>query len=210
MARRYRRRYYKKPQYTTSGSIGHLAKQAYRGVKFLKQIVNAEKKFFDTDLSSTMTNTGTVVALNDIVAGDDAHNRNGNSIKLHHLYIRANVEQVSAANNYCRIILVQDTANQGTAPAVLDVLTSEDTYSMTNLDNVKRFRILMDKVFNFNTLGNLTHHFTCYKRLGFHIRFDGTGAGTYLQNSLFLIYLDENSTNHVNIRGDVRLVFYDN
>jgi len=45
------------------------------------------------------------------------------------------------------MLIFMDTANQGTTPAVTDVLASADPNDVTNPDNVKRFWILYDRLF---------------------------------------------------------------
>lgn len=210
MARYYRRSYRsRKPKYTTYGSAKFLARKAYSGVKFLKSIVNAEKKFFDTLVSGSLTNAGTVNVLNAISAGDDAMNRNGNSIKLIHLYCRMTFEQIIDTKNFVRIIIFSDLANQGIAPSTTDVLTVADVDSMTNLDNVARFQILFDKCYGLSN-AYPTVSKRVYQRLGFHIKFDGTASGDWQKNSLFVLMLDSNTTSHAVSNSTFRIAYYDN
>lgn len=208
--RRYSRKKYK-PKYTTVGSVKHLASQAWKGVKFLKSVVNAEKHFHDTSLSGQTTNAGAVFLLNQIAAGDDAINRTGNSIKLIDLYMHLNIEQAAAeSKNFVRVVICQDTANQSAVPSVTDILQSASATSMINFDNAKRFKILYSKVIGLSYPDKAVISLNAYRRLGFHIKFSGTADTTYLQNSLFILLIDENNTNHADYSGTIRIKWYDN
>lgn len=193
-------------------SYSKMAYQAYRGYKLIKGLVNVEKKLFTNNaFSATPDNTGVVTVLNTITAGDDANQRNGNSILAKYMTTRFYVTQnASATNTVLRCIIVQDLQNQGATPAVTDILQAAAATSPMNNDNVERFWILYDKMITLSTGGNTMIPITNYKALNFHCKYTGTASTTFSMNAICMLLISNEVTNTPAVTGYWRLAFYDN
>jgi len=89
-------------------------------------VVNVEKHLFDQSVSITSANAGFINCLSFIAAGDDYNNRQGNTCKMNYITIPAGrVIQNGGDSNQVRMLIFMDTANQGTTPAVTDVLAMQ-------------------------------------------------------------------------------------
>jgi len=142
-----------------------------KSVKFLKSVVNVEKHLFDQSVSITSANAGFINCLSFIAAGDDYNNRQGNTCKMNYITIPAGrVIQNGGDSNQVRMLIFMDTANQGTTPAVTDVLASADPNDVTNPDNVKRFWILYDRLFILSA-NTPARQIKCFKWNKVHLRF---------------------------------------
>lgn len=138
--------------YNKKYSVGDIAAKAYRGVKYIKSLINVEKKFLDSSGNGTCAAAGTIFNLTNLAQGDDYNNRDGNSILLQSLLLRANLSGTTAdtAGDIIRIILFRDNDQRGTDPAAADLLEnvgsgSAITLSPLNHNVNQRFSVLMDK-----------------------------------------------------------------
>lgn len=223
-----RRRTFKKrsfkPKMTTASAGMFLAKKAYRMALKVAGVVNAEKKWYDNDISNTPNSSGIVNLITNIGQGDGASTRDGNSIAiksyLNNIYLLWNT--AGAVTTSCRaIIFIDKNDNNGSIPAVTDVLKSATVWSPLNLTNSTRFKILYDKRFSrdlqVNTIydsffhkffnkkdysGNPTvqHHCTWY---------DDTGSHTN-EGHLYSLLVSSESANLPTLDMHHRIRFYDN
>lgn len=133
------------------------ASLAYDGVGALTGF-NTEKKYFDVQGSSILTNgylnAGSGVQLTGITAGTAGDQRTGISVKLTDFQVRLSVTPVVAptGNSYTRIILLFDREGNvvpNTPPAITDVLQDTSTalnrlLTPLNVTNFGRFQIMKD------------------------------------------------------------------
>lgn len=108
-----------------------------------------EKKYFDvTATGKEMSTSISVVDLNKTAQGDDDINRDGRKITMQSILFRATLKTkvTTGVPQTVRIIIVYDKQSNGTALAGTDVLEAGNLYSPLNMDNNKRFVILMDKL----------------------------------------------------------------
>ena len=181
-------------------------------VNFMKGMINAEIKRFDTTASVTPTATPGIVLLSDIAAGDDVGNRDGNSILAK--YNTGTVQMsIAAASTLVegRVLFFIDTQNNGSAPAAADILEAPtNVLSPLNRDNTQRFTILNDIHITLSNTGDKISTQKYYKKLGFHMRYTGTSTGTNNKNSLYVLYMSTDNTNPPTINIYNRLAYYDN
>lgn len=148
--RRPRRRYSrKKPESTGMW----LAKQAWKGVKLLKDVVNTEYKRDDVFIASNYDYTGTIYSpCTNISQGTAETQRIGSSLKLQNLVFRCELTRNGADANI-RLIWFWDDQNQITSS--IDLLqaagTVYSTVSPKNYSNRFRTKILMDRNYNLTT-----------------------------------------------------------
>jgi len=203
--RRYRKRYHR------GMSVSQAAHLALRGVKFIKGIVNAEKKKFTQSISQTPNNTGTVVNLCNIAAGDDASQRDGNSILLKYIdYKLTATINASATSTTIRQLIFIDKSNQNSNPSVTDVLENASQVGQLNVDNVARFWILSDKMYTVTITGDQSCNDHIYIPCDFHVKYNGTASGNTLTNTVYLLLISNEATNTPTITGYTRLAWYDN
>lgn len=214
------RRGYKK-NYKKGGwrnmKLGTLARKAYAGVKMLKGIVNAEKKTYDKSFNTTSSSTGVISRLSDVPQGDDYNGREGRSIlaKSHQMYGSINVNTSSTTPTVFRVIVFRDTVQDGSnAPVVSDILASGSVYDIRNPDPVmmKRFIILVDKVFNLSPDTRESAVIARYTKLSHHIKYAGTGQTDADQGegSIWCITISNQATNTPTMIWTSRLRYYDN
>ena len=92
MPRKYARR--KRRRQSTFQKVRNVAStayKAYRVAKWVKSLVNVEKKFLDSTLDTNVDTTGNVKHLNAIGAGTGYNARTGNSIKAYSLNVAGTI-----------------------------------------------------------------------------------------------------------------------
>lgn len=164
----------------------------------------APGEFKSIDLSSsadTIDTTGSVTLLNGCARGNDINQREGREITMKSIQIRGAVSANAQATNdqWARVMIVYDRQTNGTAPAVTDVISSSGICGMRNLENRKRFKILMDRtyVINANYTGAATiysacnnHHFLeYYRKLDHPVVFNSGSAGAVSDISTGSLYM---------------------
>lgn len=206
------RRYVRKPQ-STGQMMNYVqyVPQLMRSVKMLKGLVNAERKYVDTGDTPTITNTGTITLLNAIAQGDDVNNRDGNSILCPYIRHRGVVKiNSSATATAVRMLIVMDTANQGSTPAVTDVLQSANVTAYINVDNTKRFWILFDQLYHLDINGNRQILVDKTIPIKQHLRYSGSSSTNVLQNAIYSIHISDEATNTPTGNMTTRVTWYDN
>lgn len=201
-----KKRYYRK---------GHLnVGKIVSDVKYLKDVVNVERKTFDTNVATAFSSTVTTQCLNLIAQGNDYNNRQGNSIKASGLSYNIYINKANATNAYdrCRLILFIDKKGEGATPAITDLLESNSFYSLKNHTNRDRFKIIKDMRFSLDNSNNLSRTLKGFIRLKQHIKYQNTtGAiGSTDTNQIWLFYLSDNAANGPVTAMNFRLRFIDN
>lgn len=209
------RKKYKKGFYKRAKIYGRAANQLYKDVKYLKSIVNVEKKFIDSTVSAqNITNTGALSLLNGVTTGDSMSTRDGQSIKCISILFSGKMRLTSVANvMQVRLIIFRDMQANGAAPAATDLLVSASVTSALNLSNGKRFSVLYDRRFTLEPNGDQGAFAHFFRKLNFHTRFNTGTAGTIADiqtNSLYLLYLSDEATNYPLLTSDCRVRFIDN
>lgn len=213
-----RRQKRSKPWYAKKYSALQLAGKAVAGVRYIKRIINVEKKKFD--LTQTLQTTNEYVAhLTAIPQGDTAASRDGNSILLQYVTIRGRLylNASSSLTNH-RIVVIKDNQQvSDTAPAVADLLegTAGADFTIANmeLDNVGRFTKLYDQVHQLQEQysgSSRQKNFIINIPINKHVRYNGA-AGTDIQKGgLYIMVMDDQATYHSSVTFNSRVVFTDN
>lgn len=124
--------------------------KAYKIATKIAKLVNVEVKHLDTTVSGGFNSTGIVNSLNTMAQGDTNITRNGDSIKALSIHGKGFLS-VGSDDSIVRVMLVLDKQCRGAAPAVTDILESASVTAHQNLDNLRRFKILDDKLFRVET-----------------------------------------------------------
>lgn len=200
-----------KAWYQKRYSVGQLAAKAYKAAKYVASVVNVERKFFDvTNTGLSPSTVGSVYPLSQIGVGDTFNTREGNSIKALNEYIQLSAQLNTAAEaTFLRCILFMDNENNGSTPAVADVLESVGYLSPINHVNGTRFTILRDCRIILTKTGN-AKEYKIYKKLGSHIKWSGSNGTDTKEGHLYLLLLSDQATDTPSVNFLARMRFIDN
>lgn len=192
-------------------TLSQAAYGAMRGLNMVKGIINSEKKRYDLTHSFSISTTPTFTLLSGLAEGDDVANRIGNSILAKYLtfdyYVSMNG---SASRSTVRVLVFADTQNNGTTPAVADLLIGSNLTSPINPDNTQRFTVLFDDHIDLSQNGDGIRTIKHYIPLNFHIRYTASGGTAVTKNNIYMMVVSNEATNTPAFVGDSRLVYYDN
>lgn len=220
--RGYRKRSYRKrpyarsrrmPWYNKKYSVGEIASSAWKGVRYLKTLVNSE--MYKKDNASSITPdsaSGSVVHLSDIAQGDGDDQRSGLSVFARSLWLQIiSTIHTTADNTNYRVMVVCDTQQVGDGtPTVATILDGVGINTPLNSATVGRFSVLYDKVYNLADAIMVTRIHRIYLPLSKHIRYNGS-AGTDIQkNGIYLVAVSSEATNTPTLNYNSRLSYRDN
>lgn len=189
--------------------------------KFEKQVkINQEEwKYIDVGAATT-AGAGAVALLNGCAPGDGSSNRDGRQITIQSIQMKIRGEQdpsAAAANGttVVRFMIFIDNQANALAPAVGDVLDTTSAGvadALRNLNNRKRFKILMDRRYVVSLLGDGGFADDFYmKRDGLcKTTFNAGTAGTVADittGSVYLLYGSDTAVAPPPIVYNVRLRF---
>lgn len=206
--RRYaKRKGYNAPSYNT-------AAKALSTALAVKKLLNVEYKHYDQAGTAAPPTAGQVILFdNGMLQGDSTTQREGNSILVKSLQFKGRF--ISTVNaQQVRVLMVQDTDNQGAAPAVTDILSAADPNAFYNvIDYPGRFRILGDKTVNLSgAVGPSIREINMYHKGGFHIKYNGaTGAVTdRRKNAVYILWISTGSSTLPTTQNYRRMRWIDN
>lgn len=207
-----RKRYGKKKAwYSKKYSALQIAKQAWKAAKYVKSLVNVEYKYFDVlNTSLSPSTTGAIYPLTQIADGDTYNTRDGNSIKAVSIFQRMSYQLNSSSDaTFLRYILFMDNENQGSTPALTDVLESLGYLSPLNHVNGTRFTVIRDKVLVLDKTFN-AKQMKVFVKCNNHIKWSGTNATDMKEGHIFMLLLSDEATNFPIVNVLSRLRFIDN
>lgn len=199
--RRYRRRRYRRKPPTRGQIYGSAARQLYKDVNKLKNMINVEYKYHDYQSSNSLTTTPIVNAINLVNEGDTAQTHDGSMFRIKSLQIQGNCSlNTSVANpNKVRIAVVLDTdaAASTVVPTYSEIYdsTGQQINALRNLENRSRFVILKQWDFILNPNGNEGKVVKYFRKLDLKVQIIGTATEANLKkNGLYLVMLSDNTT----------------
>jgi hypothetical protein len=115
-----------------------------------------ELKYNDASFAADATTTGSVVALNQMAAGDTALLRDGNKILMKSIQLKYTVECEAVTQNVvARFMIVYDRQTNVTNPTIATAgtgpLDSISPVSLRQVATTSRFKVLYDKVVVLNS-----------------------------------------------------------
>jgi len=171
-----------------------------------KNIFQHEKKFLDSNLGGTalyaLAGTATITLISGIIQGTDENTRIGRQVNWKSLFIRGVVrsQNTTVGQGAIRTMLIIDqevgqVAGAGTTFLITDFLNVDTLYSTNNLNNRKRFKIIMDEVVPLSgctvSTGNPTsQEINRYTKLNTTSEFNQLVAGNitdYTKNAFYLV-----------------------
>lgn len=192
-----------------------LASKAWSAVKYMKGMINCEKKYHDvTWLSNNFTYNGDILCLSYIGQGDDNNNRAGNSILLRSIYLNGQFISPAGYQRFIRLIIFMDKQNQGIDPTASNVLANMGSVlaptGPLNIDRAPRYQVLMDLKISLDDAKGLTYQFSRYINLQTHLKFTGPATTDIFTNAIYGIVCSDSTTNVPDMNLAVRLGYYDN
>lgn len=190
------------------------ARQMWRDIKFLKSVINVEKKYSDITFNTTVGTTPNVQTLNALAQGTSAITRTGQSVKFVSNFIRFYITQNGAATTtQVRLIMFMDRQPNSAGPGTTSLLAdSTNILSPLQIGNSKRFRVMFDRLIRLDT-NKLNAEVKLYRKLRFHTEFNTGNAGTIADittNSLYVMMIADQNTNQPTISFWSRVRFIDN
>jgi len=227
-------------QYTMLPAVsipGARAPLATRGFRARYGSAKGELKLFETivGLSDIPTLGAVVSTLFVPIQGSDYTNRIGRKVRVKSIGMRffscLNASQQAAADlginrnvfaraQSQRVMLVYDTQPNGVTSNPTDILTSQTTIAMNNLNNRDRYRVLCDKVISFDpyhvvtdatpvittaTFNKCQQYWTFWKRCNKEVIFgSSTGAIADVITGAFLLLSVASETTTGNVGNSLR------
>lgn len=216
---RRRRRKKQVSWYNKKYSTKDLALKALSAAKYLKKIINVERKNVDTTITiSSLVNVWQVFSLTDVAQGLTEQDRTGLSIKLTSYSIRCFFSNISTTvSKALRVMVVQDLSDANSAaPIAADILDAAHFQLLAHRNiasPVKSYRMLHDqnvvigpesgsnaqRIINFDDANNQ------------HVKFGGAGATTYQTGAIFIFFWGNDTTvNDLTVKVSSRLRYVDN
>lgn len=208
--RRYRSRRYKRKPIT----YGQIGSKIWRDVRWLKSVINVEKKYLDITFNNTISETENFQLLNGMQTGDTSSTREGQSIKCVVSFCRFYMTMNSSATTtQIRIMIFIDTQPNATTATSAELLASTtNILSPLTIGYGSRFKILCDKIFRLDT-NKLNLEYKMYKKLGFHTKYNSSNNGTIAditKNAFYIMMVSDQATNTPTVSFWHRLRFIDN
>lgn len=204
----------------TAAKWAGYAIKAYRTAKWIKGLINVEKKFYDFSQSATQSATATVLNLSNIGEGNDYNQRDGNSILVQSIQGRFILQMhPSATQTLFRCIIFRDNDQRGTDPTVADLLesTSNPLYFTSPLLHYvsRRFTIFHDWSFVLDSAKATTKEWKYFKRFThgqYHIKYSSTtGAdASNWEGALYMMIFSSENTNQPTFTVYHRMRYTDN
>lgn len=216
--KRYRRRSYRKRYSRRAsrwGTYKAAGMQLWRDVKWLKSVINVEKKYIDyTVTAQNMTNTGAIPLINGLSLGDTATTRDGQSVKFISITYKGDISMSnSAETSFARVAFVLDRQSNAQSPSITNIWQSASPTALRVIGTGYRFRVIRDMQFALSNGGRESVYFERTIKLRFHTRFNTGNAGDVtdiVTNALYLVYLSDQATNYPVINMNIRIKFIDN
>lgn len=218
MAKYYKKKSYRKKSpswYNKKYSTMQLAAKAWRGVKYIKGLVNSEMYHTIQNGSGLLSNAAspTVLNITAIAQGDTNTTRTGNSILLRNIAIRMEfINNTLTTATLYRIMLVQDnqTVADETTLAVTDILESASTLSFISTTTTGRFKILKNWYFSTDSVSKVSKTISSYNSMMHHVRYNGTASTDVQKGAIFLVAFSDDGTNKPLFSYNIKTSYHDN
>lgn len=216
VSKRFGKKVYKgvfKKKYT----IADMAMKAWNGVKYMKELINSERKLYTKNITVANTDySGTVYHLSDMTQGDTTSQREGRSVLLNYISIRGNLARVTG-DSIIRVVVFQDTQQQGYTPSADQLLqtvgTSLAPFAPLDTSFAGRFKILCSDLVSLNSQNPNVVYKKYIKKLS-HIKWQTTAdGGGAMKGHIYMLLISDQaaaSSDKPNFQFVVRLGFRDN
>lgn len=199
--RRWRNPAFERRQATASR--GAAARKAIvAAARNIQHRVKAEFKTIDNlGVNGAVDTTGSLYLINTCTTGDDITNREGRETLMRSVQVTGITRSTvtNGVRQQHRIMLIYDRQTNAAPPVLLDILAAATVHAPRNLDNRKRFKILMDKKYTVGPDSGVVQQsgesekiWTFYRKLRHPCSFNAVNGGTitdFISGSLYLLHL---------------------
>lgn len=211
-----RRRGRKTAWYNRRYNAMQLAAKAWKGVRYIRGLVNSEMLHIDKVYSAAaIANSGTCQHITNIAQGDSVSGRTGNSILVRNLTYRLNFEvnsSVTTDSTVCCTFLIDTQQVGDTAPSYTDVYDAATTTSLLNVATAGRFKVLKRMMIQLTppSGGKPIVCVNGFLNLYKHVRYNGTSSSDIQKNGIFVAFVGSEATNTPTVTGYIRIGYHDN
>lgn len=196
------------------GSAVKVARAAWRGVKYLRGLVNSElyKADFSFAGQAFGSNATFITHLTGIAQGDGITTRTGNSIYVRSINVKGSLtwNSASGAGQLCRVSLIMDKQQiSDTTPNFTDVYTNGLPFSHLNPNTVGRFSVLWSKSFQVSATRPDVPLFL-NKAMRHHVRYNGTTSTDIQRGAIYLLVTSDATVNYPTLNMESRTSYHDN
>jgi hypothetical protein len=190
---------------------------ALKLAKRIAKLINIETKFFDFTTSQTPTFSGTIDWVTNVIQGVGISQRVGDSLRAQSFEIcwTASMNSLETKNTVLRYLLVKDYENQGSVPAVVDIIevagSSTNILSPPDFINRNRFAIVDDVMVQLDNSGENALVYRKKYPINNHLKYRGTAgtAADLAEGNLFVLFLSDENGNNPSVKFYSRLVYTD-
>ena len=193
-------------------SVGSAAYSALKIAKRLKDMVNTEYKFFDTQATTNVDYTGSLNILNSMAQGQTDVTRIGDSIKVQNLVVRGAIASSAVATSSLRMMIIWDPQNKTTTTAdVLEYVGSVYApFSPKDYDKRFQTKVLYDRVHSLvPTAESALTHFDYVIPINQHTQFEGAST-TINSGALKMLIISSSIANLPVVVFQARISYTDN
>lgn len=183
-----------------------------------------ELKIYDADhagvsppatAAAPISNTGTVVCLNQMVTGTGVQQFTGNQVSIKGCSYRFELDlpTTGAVPTSGRVLLIWDKQPNGSTAAFTDIFQQASYLSFGNVNNRERFTILRNDQFSLSPNGDQTLFFEQFVSINMLTTFVNgqSSAGVPQTGALLLAYVgDQTGATRPTIAGWFRVRYFDN
>lgn len=189
-----------------------------REVAALRRLVHVpEEKSLDVDLNANVSNAGTLTLLSGIAQGTDVGQRVGNAIRATSITFRGRVGCNTAVTTYSviRLILIRDTENSGSVPALADIMEatggSVGVRAPMNFINRDRFKVLWEDMITVAPSFKYSQVVKGDLKLNLPVKYRGTGntVAAAAEGTLYWVWVSDEATNTPSVALYTQLRFID-
>lgn len=217
-------RYQKKDPFYRFSKGDSLAIKALKMAANVKKALNVEYKSHNRYTTATITNAATwantqMFCLNEIAQGDSGITHDGDTYKIVGISNKLGLT-CDVTNGYARVrvMFFRFKNPQGALPAqadLLDTTASNPPLEFRNLDNVRSYEILHDRVYEVNNLASddqATQYHTINIDREFKVRCSGVTASyaSISENSIWCMIVSDRGANQPTFQMNTRVRFVDN
>jgi len=186
------------PKTVMARRLGSTNQMALRTGGWAQPSKGGELKFIDTNAGQGIVfgvdDFGAGILLNNIQPGSSASQRIGRKVTLKSVLFRYsfNLGATSTGGSPLRILIVYDRQSNAAAPAITDILLSDDFTSQNNLSNRDRFITIFDHITTpISVQGEYAVADVLYKSVNLEMCFNavaGGGIGDITSGAIYAFY----------------------
>lgn len=197
---------------------GAAARQLYKDVSKLKNMINVEFKYHDQSSTNDLTSTPVVQCINLVNEGDTDQTHDGAMFRMKSLQINGYCRAISEINNPTKVrmalVLDTDSAAATTAPTYNDIYdtTGSITNRLRNLDNRSRFIIMKQWEWMCVPGGTDGFKIDYYRTLDHKVQIVGSATEANLRkNGLYIVMVSQSATSgNIELDWASRIRYIDN